>query len=290
MIRNRAGSLSASRRPSPSLATALAVQRSASPGVSRIGRVGRVGGVSRIARAIINPDCRAGHDIWRRVARPLVVCDSGVARPVETWDSDERARGTTAASGDPEVRTLHVELSSADVTLVNGDVLHADKVVTGRDAVRDSELDAVILPCAPVVIDAWVTAAETRLVHLEPVTRPVVTVQGARCPGHVDKARAGMLDELIVPELEANPTASSDSVGLCSPSSGTFVATQVWRVDNIGSEGGHVGVGVPAHVCVVTTDGLTVDDELAEDVMTLRERRREHREHQRTLHDDGTDG
>lgn len=77
---------------------------------------------------------------------------------------------------------------------MEADVLGADEVLAGRDVLRDGELQAVLLPAAPVAVGARVAAAEAGLVDLEPVARAVVRVNRAGCLRHVDEAGAGVLD------------------------------------------------------------------------------------------------
>lgn len=73
-------------------------------------------------------------------------------------------------------------------------MLGADEVLAGRDVLRDGELQAVLLPAAPVAVGARVAAAEAGLVDLEPVARAVVRVNRAGCLRHVDEAGTGVLD------------------------------------------------------------------------------------------------
>lgn len=82
-----------------------------------------------------------------------------------------------------------------------------------------------------------------------------------------------MFDEFVVPELEANLVASFDIVGLRSRSLRTFVTDEIWRIDDVLSEGRHVGVGVLADVGVIGADRFVVDDQLGEDVVPVDERR-----------------
>lgn len=55
-----------------------------------------------------------------------------------------------------------------------------------------------------------------RDLHLEPISRSVVAADGAGGLGHVEEPRAGVLDELVVEDLEANLVAGADLVGLGS--------------------------------------------------------------------------
>lgn len=53
-------------------------------------------------------------------------------------------------------------------------------------------------------------------VHLEPVSRAVVAADRTRGLGHVEESRAGMLNELVVEDLQADAVAGLDLVGACS--------------------------------------------------------------------------
>lgn len=109
-------------------------------------------------------------------------------------DLNEWLRGASARPFDLQLGALHVELSAALEGFVEADVLGADEVLAGRDVLRDGELQAVLLPAAPVAVGARVAAAEAGLVDLEPVARAVVRVNRAGCLRHVDEAGAGVLD------------------------------------------------------------------------------------------------
>ncbi len=76
-----------------------------------------------------------------------------------------------------------------------------------------------------------------------------------------------MLDKLIVCELEADGVASVDIVRLGRSIRRAHIATHILGVDHIVRERGHIAVRVLADVRVVRTDGLSVNNELREDVM-----------------------
>jgi hypothetical protein len=64
--------------------------------------------------------------------------------------------------------------------------------------------------------------------HLEPVTRAVVGSDAAGGLGHVKESRAGMLDELVVENLQADLVSGADFVGLGSRVGlGTLVASEI---------------------------------------------------------------
>jgi hypothetical protein len=146
------------------------------------------------------------------IGGPLVVRNAGIVRSVDSLDLYQRTWSAVAASSDLNMSALHAELRTADVTVVEADVLYDNEKVSQRGTGWDGALDAVLLSSAPMCIDAWITAAETRFVDLEPVTRAIVAVQRAGCFGHVDEFWTGVLDELIVPELEADSAVGDRGV------------------------------------------------------------------------------
>ncbi len=95
-------------------------------------------------------------------------------------------------------------------------------------------------------------------------------INGACClGGEVGCGGTGVLDDLVEPDLGTNLVTGLDVGGLSRGVEGAGVATEVLRVDDIGGEGGHVGVVVLADVVVVTTNGSTVDHQLGEDVVAV---------------------
>ena len=96
-----------------------------------------------------------------------------------------------------------------------------------------------------------------------------------------------MLDKLIVEELEANPVAGVDRVGLDRGGRvGADVAAQVRLVEDVG-EGRHVAVCVPAHVRILAALLLPVDVQDVEDVVGVGRRQEGGPEDENGLHDDG---
>jgi hypothetical protein len=79
------------------------------------------------------------------------------------------------------------------------DVLNAHQVLAGRNVLLNGPLQTILLPAAPGSVVAGARGvAKASLHHLDPVTRPVIAVDGAWGLGDVDKSRARMLDELAV--------------------------------------------------------------------------------------------
>jgi hypothetical protein len=272
LVRCLAGALGTSRRASPAFSTALAVERStAAVGGRRLLRVARL---LRVVGATTAPHSRTRHSVRSRVASPFVIGQARIVRLVHAGDLDQRAWVASAGSLNFELSTLHVMLALGHMHLVNCNVLDAYEILPGGDILGDGEGDSIFLPRAPASVVVGLAAAKTGLVDLEPVTRAVVGVDGAGGLGHVYEARAGVLNELVVPELEANLVAGLDGHGLGASGLGTRVATEVVRGDNIVGERGHVAVAVLADVGVVTTLGLAVDKQLAEDVVGLDGKRR----------------
>ena len=210
---------------------------------------------------------------------PLVEGDTGVVGLVETGDLDRRGEFAGTGRLNLQLEALHVELSLADMALVDGDVLNADKVLASRNALLDGPLKAVLLPAVPGSVDTGLAGVDEAALHdLGPVTAAIVAGDAARGLGDVDEARAGVLDLLVESELEANLVTGLDGVGGNTSSLGSLVAPQVGGVDDVGSERGHVGVGVLAGVSIVTTNGLVVDHEAVEDVVRIDRQGRKKRE------------
>lgn len=210
---------------------------------------------------------------------PLVEGNTSIVSAVDTGDLGLGRRVTGAGRGDLQLEALHVELSLADVALVDGDVLNADEVLASRNVLLDGPLKAVLLPAVPGSVDTGLAGVlEAALHDLDPVTAAVVVGNAARGLGDVDESRAGVLDLLVVGELEANLVASLDGVGGNTTSLSALVAAKVGRVNNLAGERGHVRVGVLAGVSIVTTDGLVVDHKTVEDVVGVDHQGRKERE------------
>jgi hypothetical protein len=227
----------------------------------------RRGGRGGSRRSATDPDGRAGHGVAGVGAAPDAVSESRVLGGVHAGDLGGRAGDAGAAAGDAELGALHVELRLADVVLVDGDVLEADEVLAVGDVLGDGELHAVLLPGAPGLVDVGGTVLGAALPDLEPVAVAHVGGDVGGGLGHVDHAGAGVLDELVEPELGADLVAGLDVHGLCGGAEGALVAAEVLGVDDLGGEGGLVVVGVLADVVVVAAHELVVDNQLGEDVV-----------------------
>lgn len=140
----------------------------------------------------------------------------------------------------------------------------------------DGPLQAILLPVAPAgVCSRAAGIAETVLHHLDPVTGAIIVLDRTRSLGDVNETWAGMLDELVVEELEAELVASLDGVGGGVSGRGALVATQVIAVHDLAGEGRVVGVVVLASIGILSTDVGAIDDETVEDVMGFSERRQQ---------------
>jgi hypothetical protein len=219
----------------------------------------------------------------------LVERNAGVGSLVNTGDLDSGTGLASTAGLDLKLVALDVELSLADVTLVEADVLDADEVLSSRDVVLDGPLQPVLLPAVPSCVDTGSAGVlEAALHHLDPVTAAIVRLDGARCLGDVNEAWAGVLDELVVEDLESELVACLDSVGGSVTCGGALVAAKVVAVHQLGGDRWVVGVAVLADVGILATDGLSVDNQAVEDVVSVGSKRRKKREEGDCLdHDEG---
>lgn len=125
-------------------------------------------------------------------------------------------------------------------------VLAAEEVLSVLERRRQGELHDSVLPGSPALVGGGVAdwaglpAVIVRLrgtetdrlgppnLHLEPVSRAVVAANGAGCLGHVEEARTGVLDELVVEDLEADAVPGLDIVRASAVvGNGALVAAQV---------------------------------------------------------------
>lgn len=226
-----------------------------------------------------------GHGVGLGVA-PLVESNTGVLSAVETGNLHSGAKFSSTRGLDVELEALHVELGLSNVTLVDSNVLDADKVFTSGDLVLDGPLEPVLLPAVPGSVDARSAGVGEATLHdLGPFTTAIVVGNLSRSRGDVDESRTGVLNLLVEEELEANLVTSLDSVGGSAAGLGSLVAAEVGRVDNVVGERGHVRVGVLTGVGVVTTDGLVVDGQNVEDVVGIGSHgRRKQSEERTSLH------
>jgi hypothetical protein len=106
-------------------------------------------------------------------------------------------------------------------------MLDSDKVFTSRNILLHRPFQPILLPTAPTRVLPDVLSAESRLHHLCPISASVVGFDVGRRFGDVDEARAGVFNEFIVEELEAELVASLYGVGRGIAGGGTFVAAEV---------------------------------------------------------------
>lgn len=200
----------------------------------------------------------------------LVECNARVVSLVRAGELDSRAKLSSAAGLDLELEALDVELRLADVTLMETNVLNADEVLAGGDALLDLPLEPVLLPVGPGCVDAGLAGVVKAALHdLGPVAGAVVGLDVAGRLGDVDEAWAGVLDELVVEELEADCVTSLDSVSGGAAGLSSLVAAKVVAVHNVVGESWIVRVAVLAGVRILATNGLSVDDEAVEDVVRV---------------------
>jgi hypothetical protein len=206
---------------------------------------------------------------------PLVEGNTGVSSLVDARNLSRGAELASSAGLDLKLEAFHVELRLANVTLVDRNVLHADEVLASGDAVLDLPLNAVLLPARPGCVNAGGAGVRQAGFHdLDPVAGAIVALDGTGGLGDVDHCGARMLDLLAERELEADRLASLDGVGGSVTGDGSLVAAELRAVDDLGSERGHVAVGVLAGIGIVAADGLVVDDQLVHDVMRLSDGRK----------------
>jgi hypothetical protein len=199
---------------------------------------------------------------------PLVECNTSIRSLVSTGELDSRAGLSSAGGLNLKLEALNVELRLADVALVETNVLNADEVLASGDVLLDGPLKAVLLPAVPGCVDTGGAGVLQAGLHdLDPVAGAVVALDGTGSLGNVNKSWAGVLNLLVVEELEAKLVAGLDGVGGGVASSGALVAAEVVAVHQLGGERGHVAVAVLASVCIVATNGRAVDDEAVEDVV-----------------------
>jgi hypothetical protein len=140
---------------------------------------------------------------WKFELHLLVERNTRITRLVNTWDLHSRPRLSSSAALNLKLEALDVELRLADVALVQTNVLNANEVLARRDVILNSPLKAVLLPAVPGCVNAgggWVL--EAGLSDLDPVAGTVVGLDRAGGLGDVDEAWAGVLDELVVEDLD----------------------------------------------------------------------------------------
>jgi hypothetical protein len=213
-----------------------------------------------------------------------LTCDSCIVGLVDTGNLDSGAGLSSSAGLDLELEALDVELRLADVTLVEANVLNADEVLASGDVLLDGPLQLVLLPAVPGCVNTRSAGVVQAALHdLDPVAGSVVALNSTGSLGDVDEAWAGVLNLLVVEELEAELVTSLDSVGGGVAGGGTLVAAELVAVHNIGSESGVVGVAVLAGVGILAADILSVDNQAVEDVVGVGTKGRKQREESNCL-------
>ena len=115
--------------------------------------------------------------------------------------------------------------------LMQTNMLDTNQIFTSRDVLLNSPLKTILLPAAPGrVCSRAAGVAEPCLVHLGPIAGAVVLGDGSWSLGDVHKSRSGVLDELVVEELEAELVTSLDCVRWGRARLGAFVASKIIRV------------------------------------------------------------
>ena len=183
-----------------------------------------------------------------------------------------------AREGEIERKYLPVvELGLTIVGTVDSNVLGADKVLAVRGGGRDSELNPVLVPGAPgLVQDVLGLVAHAFLVDLEPFAIALVLLNTARSQAHVDMSGARMLHGSIDTETHGQLGAGLDLKDLCG--AGTFESAQVAAevvvvrgevVEGVLPLGGHVRnwAIVLADVLRGLANLLAIDVALVEEVM-----------------------
>lgn len=216
-----------------------------------------------------SPDGRAGEAVRRRSRIPDVKVDVRVIRLVHSRDLNGRTRRSRPRTRHLDLGAGEVELGLAEEASVQANMLHADKILSGRRVLGDLERRGILAPCAPILVldPLGGVGAEPFLVDLEPVAGAVVRPDVAGSLGHVDLQRTRVLHLGAVRKLKAELRAGGHLVylGIGGGLHRALVAAEVIAED-LGGEGRHVVVGVPADVLKVL-GRFTVDNELGENVV-----------------------
>lgn len=129
---------------------------------------------------LVGPLLRAGHGgkVRGRLG-PAVELNSGVADLDATRDPDGRAGGSAiVVAVDLEMGTLDIPLLLT-VGRVDAHLLDAHQVLAGRDLVGQTELEILLVARQPALVGAVPGHHSAKLVHLEPVARPVIVTDVA---------------------------------------------------------------------------------------------------------------
>jgi chorismate mutase len=149
----------------------------------------------------------------------------------------------------------------------------------------DGPLQPVFLPALPSSVHTrGARVLEPALHNLHPVTRTIVVSDLSRSLGDVHEARAGVLNELVVENLEPELVACLDRVcgGLLVQRA--LVAAQVVGVHQLAGQRRIVRVVVLANVCVLAANAGAVDNQTIEDVMRVGTKGSKKRENSNSLH------
>jgi hypothetical protein len=146
-------------------------------------------------------------------------------------------------------------------------------------------LQPVLLPGFPSgVLARRAGVLEATLHDLHPVTGTIVVGNTSRCLGNVHETRAGVLNEFVVENFEAELVTRLDSVGSGLLVQRALVASKVVGVHELAGDGGVVRVRVLANVGIFASDVGAVDDQPVEDIMRVGTERRKQREKSNGLH------
>ena len=146
-------------------------------------------------------------------------------------DLNYGAGGTAATARDVDLGALRVELGHVDLVLLNTDVLETDEILAVRDFLGESEGHVVLVPGGPEGVDVGRAFVCVKPTDLKPVTVTLVVRDGAGSLGHVDHAGAGVLNDLVEPDLSTDLVTGLDISSLSRRVEGTGVATDILRVD-----------------------------------------------------------
>ena len=164
-------------------------------------------------------------------------------------------------------------------------MLNANQIFSSRNFLLHCPFEAILLPGLPGCVDTGCAGVlEAGLHHLGPVTGTIVAGDATGSLGNVNKSRAGVLNELVEEELEAELVTGLDSVGGGVAGLSALVAAEVVRVDNLVGERRLVRVGVLTSVGVIAANGVAVDDETVEDVVGVSAKGRSQGEESSDLH------
>jgi hypothetical protein len=156
--------------------------------------------------------------------------------------------------------------------LVQTNMFNTDKVLAGRQRLLDRPLDTIFLPGAPGAVIARRAGADGCFVDFDlegisicekveevkkityPVARPIIIRYLPWCLADIHEPRSGMLNELIVEQLEPDLVARLDGIGRGAAGLGALVAAKVVGVHEFAGDGWVVGVAVLPRVGILASD------------------------------------